>query len=168
MKRQPHQFDPEYPGALFPTTSGRSVERVNADLRCAASRRVIRQARRPMGIAPAVRTAPRARGAGRPRAASRSSARSGDSGDDSGPSSDGEPPGGSPFASDTRRDQLVRDVADYLNRVGPQGAERDWLAEQVCFLGHPADRVRAAISLLAAQGLAQATHGEASTVRRAA
>lgn len=170
MKHQPFQFNPEYPGPLFPTT-GRSVEQVNADLRRAAAKRVVKQARRPTRtrIAPAVRTAPRARGAGRPRAAvSRSSARSGDSGDDSGSSSDGEPPGGSPCAVDTRRGQLVRDVADYLNRVGPHGAERDWLAEQVAYLGYPPEQVRAAIALLVAQGFARAGQREAPTVWRSA
>jgi hypothetical protein len=57
-------------------------------------------------------------------------------------------------------DQLLRDAEDYLRRTGPLGAERSWLVEQISHLGHQPHRVSVTLSLLVANGLAQAGVGD--------
>jgi hypothetical protein len=63
-----------------------------------------------------------------------------------------------------RAPELLRDVADYVRRVGPQGAERAWLVEQVAALGHQAEQVSVALSLLAHFGSACTGHAEDTPV----
>lgn len=45
------------------------------------------------------------------------------------------------------------DVGDYLARLD-WAVERDWLAEQLAFLGHSRERVGAGLALAVANGLA--------------
>ncbi len=127
-------------------------ERAQAERRCLAFARLAARKDGTATIAAPVtadrvRRGPRARGAGRPRgrAVARASSRGGDSGDDGSGSSagDGDPP----------RD-LLADTKDYLSRLGPHGAERSWLVDQVAYLGHEPEIVGAALALLTSEGKA--------------
>lgn len=57
-------------------------------------------------------------------------------------------------------DHLLRDVDDYLRRLGPHGAERTWLVDQIAYLGYPAERVSVALSLAVANGSACRARGQ--------
>lgn len=110
-----------------------------ADRTCSRAR----TATRPRSI-----SRPRPRGAGRPRA------RGASRGDPEEP----EPPRW--WLPARSSDQLLRDVSDYLGRLGGWGAERGWLVDQISFLGYPAERVGVALALAVSNGQARRGVGQ--------
>jgi len=96
------------------------------------------------------RSVPRARTRGRYRAPGRSSrqTRAGPSGDDPHePSGDDDPP------RDSHR--LLPDVEHYVARLGRWGAEREFVINEVAYLGHTREAVGAALALLVSEGRAR-------------
>ncbi len=92
----------------------------------------------------------------------RSSSRAGPSSSDDGPGEaegDGEPsvarPLGRGQADVQLAEYLLRDVAAYLGRLGPYGAERGWLVDQFACLGYSAQQVGAALALAVSTGQAR-------------
>lgn len=108
---------------------------------------------------PAVRNSGRARRQStntRSRGSRRSSSGGGDPGSGDDPS---EPPGdGDPPSRDPRK--LLPDLEHYLARLGPLGIEREFLIDEISYLGHPREIVSVGITMLVAERKARRGRGQ--------